>query len=162
DRLSKPAAGGSAAPVSVGTYATAAIPARYALERADWDAATHLTVAAGATPQSEAVTEFARALGAARSGHPEAASSSLERLAAIRDSLRTSGDAYWSGQSEIQRQGASAWVAWARGEKDEGLRLAAAAADAEDATEKAATTPGPLMPARELLADMQFDAGRFA
>ena len=162
ERLKSPAAGGSAAPVAVGTYATAAIPARYALERADWAGATALTVPAGATPQSEAVTEFARAVGAARSGHPAAASSSLDRLAAIRDALRTSGDAYWSGQSEIQRQGASAWVAWARGEKDEGLRLAAAAADAEDATEKSAATPGPLMPARELLADMQFEAGRFA
>jgi len=162
EHLKSPAAGGSAAPVSVGTYATAAIPARYALERADWAGATALTVATGATPQSEAVTEFARAVGAARSGHPDAASSSLDRLAAIRDALRTSGDAYWSGQSEIQRQGASAWVAWARGDKDEGLRLAAAAADAEDATEKSAATPGPLMPARELLADMQFEAGRFA
>jgi hypothetical protein len=70
-------------------------------------------------------------------------------------------DDYWAGQSEIQRQAAFAWVAWARGNRDEALRLASAAADAEDATEKSAATPGPLMPARELLGDMQFEAGRF-
>ena len=161
DALNTPAAGGGAAPVSVGKYAVAAIPARYALERADWVGAAQLTPSPGSTLPSEAVTQFARALGAARSGDPDAAAASLERLAAIREGLRQSHDDYWAGQSEIQRQAALAWVAWARGNRDEALRLASAAADAEDATEKSAATPGPLMPARELLGDMQFEAGRF-
>jgi len=51
-------------------------------------------------------------------------------------------------------------VAYASGNKDEGLRLLAAAADAEDRTDKSAVTPGPLAPARELYGYMLLEAGR--
>ena len=69
---------------------------------------------------------------------------------------------YWAGQVEIQRQMASAWSAWAAGRRDEALSLAAQGADAEDATEKAAVSPGPLAPAREMLAEMLLESGRAA
>ncbi len=158
--LSAPTAGGSAAPVAAGTYAAAAIPARYALERGEWGEAAALESDGSAQPNAAAVTHFARAIGAARAGHPESTVADIARLTALRDELTAKKDAYWAGQVDIQRQMATAWTAWAEGRKDEALQLAAAGAEAEDATEKSAVSPGPLAPARELLAEMLLEAGR--
>ncbi|MEW6322039.1 MAG: tetratricopeptide repeat protein [Acidobacteriota bacterium] len=145
------------------TFALAAIPARYALERRAWTDAMALEVRpAPTTPYTEAITHFARALGAARAGKPAAAAPDVARLAALRDRLVEMKDAYWAEQVDIQRRVAEAWVAYASGRTDEGLAALRAAADAEDATDKAAVTPGPLAPARELLGYMLLDAGRHA
>jgi hypothetical protein len=156
-----PTARADAAPIPAGYYALAAIPARYALERGDWQAAASLPVRASSFPWTDAITHFARALGAARSGHAEAARPDLARLGEIRDTLREK-DAYWSEQVEIQRQSAEAWMLFADGRRDEGLTLMRSAAEIEDRTEKAAVTPGPLAPARELLGEMLLEAGRSA
>jgi tetratricopeptide (TPR) repeat protein len=143
------------------TFALAAIPARYALERGDWAAAAALAVRpANNTPYTEAMTHFARAIGAARSGNPAPATADITRLAELRDKLQSVQDAYWTEQVEIQRRVALAWQGFAQGRTAEGLTQLRAAADAEDATDKAAVTPGPLAPARELLGDMLLEAGR--
>ena len=97
-----------------------------------------------------AITHFARALGAARSGKPEAAKADIAKLAELRDKLREQKDAYWAEQVDIQWQVANAWVLNAEGKHDEALKAMSAAADAEDKTEKSPVTPGPLAPAREL------------
>jgi len=143
------------------TFALAAIPARYAMERGDWTAAAALTVRpANNTPYTEAISHFARAIGAARGGTPAVASQDIARLAEVRDRLRSMNDAYWAEQVDIQRQVAVAWQAFAQGRRDEGMAQLSSAADAEDATDKAAVTPGPIAPARELLGYMLLDAGR--
>jgi hypothetical protein len=160
-RLSNPMAGGSAAPTTAGAYASAAIPARYALERGDWAAASALVPVDDTFVPSMMVTHYARGIGAARSAHAEIAAADAERLSALRDRLREQRDEYWAGQAEIERVSVSAWVAWAQGRKAEALDLAASAAKAEDATEKAAISPGPLAPARELFAEMLAEASRF-
>ncbi len=146
--------------VGAGAYAIAAIPARYALERGDWIDAASLPVRPANTPYTEAISHFARALGAARSGAPAAAAPDIERLATLRDTLRERNDAYWAEQVDIQRRVALAWVAFAEGRRDEGLTQMRAAADAEDGTDKSAVSPGPLAPARELLGYMLLEAGR--
>jgi hypothetical protein len=69
-------------------------------------------------------------------------------------------DVYWSEQIEIQRLGASAWAALAEGRSTEAEMLMHRAADMEDATEKAAVTPGPLKPARELLGELLLELKR--
>ena len=74
--------------------------------------------------------------------------------------LSKAGDSYWSGQVDIQRQAAEAWVAFATKRRDDGIAMLRAAAEAEDASDKAAVTPGPIAPARELLAEMLLEAGR--
>jgi tetratricopeptide (TPR) repeat protein len=143
------------------SFALAAIPARYAMERQQWADATTLTVRpAPTTPYTEAITHFARAIGAARAGKPADAAADIARLAAIRDRELELKDAYWAEQVDIQRRAAEAWVAYANGQKDEGLKLMAAAADAEDLTDKSAVTPGPLAPAREMYGYMLLEAGR--
>jgi hypothetical protein len=144
----------------VNAFAVAAIPARYALERGKWADAAALTPSPAPTPFTEAITHFARALGAARSGNPAAATADLERLAALRDKQRELKDPYWTEQIDIQRSVALAWQTFASGKKDEGLAQMSAAADAEDATDKSAISPGPLAPARELYGDMLLEAGK--
>ncbi|HLT62985.1 MAG TPA: hypothetical protein VKZ92_00515, partial [Pseudohongiella sp.] len=144
-----------------GAFSIAAIPARYALERGDYAAASQLTVyPAESTPHTQAITHFARAIGAARSGQPDAAAADIAALAELREKARARNDAYWTEQIDIQWKGASAWAAFASGQQDEGIRLMTEAADQEDATDKAAVTPGPIAPARELLGMMLMEAGR--
>jgi len=140
-------------------YALAASPARLAIERGDWGAASQLTVRQSGLNYAMAVSHFARALGAARSGKSEAAKADVQKLAELRDKLREAKDNYWSGIVDIQRQVAAAWVLHSEGKYDEALKAMSAAADAEDRTEKHVVTPGPLAPARELYGFMLLDRG---
>ena len=140
-------------------YALAAIPARYALERRRWDEAMGLQLypkdlAWDRFPQAEAVTVFAHALGAARSDKAAAAQPDAVRLKALHDALVAAGKTYWAAQVEIQRQVVAAWVARAAGKNDEAVKLMRYAVALEDATEKHPVTPGPLVPARELLGEL--------
>jgi tetratricopeptide (TPR) repeat protein len=153
------ATAGGAAPPMAGFYALAAIPARYALERGAWQEAAELQVPASGTPFTIAIVHFARAIGAARSGHAAAAAGDVARLAALRDQLKGQDD-YWAEQVDIQWRTATAWVAFANGRSTEGIEAMRAAADIEDASDKAAVTPGPLAPARELLGEMLLEAGK--
>ena len=142
-----------------GPYALAVSPARYAIERGDWKAAAELQVRPTPLAHVEAITHFARALGAARSGNPEAAKADIAKLGELRDKLRDAKDAYWSGQVDIQAQVASAWVLDAEGKYDGALKAMSAAADAEDKTEKHPVTPGVPKPARELYGVMLLERG---
>ena len=141
------------------SFALAASPARYVVERGDWNGAAELAVRPTKFPHVAAITHFARALGAARSGKAEAAQMDVAKLAELRDKLREAKDAYWAGQVDIQWQIANAWLLNAQGKPDEALKAMAAAADAEDKTEKALVTPGPIAPARELLGAMLLERG---
>jgi tetratricopeptide (TPR) repeat protein len=140
-------------------YALAVSPARYAVERGDWKAAAELQVRPNPLANVQAITYFARALGAARSGNPEAAKIDIAKLAELRDKLRDAKDGYWSEQVDIQRQVATAWVLYAEGKRDDALNAMSAAADAEDKTEKHPVTPGVPRPARELYGVMLLDSG---
>ena len=142
-----------------GPYALAVSPARYAIERDDWKTAAALEVRPNPLAQVQAITYFARALGAARSGNPEAAKADIVKLGELRDKLRDAKDAYWSGQVDIQAQVATAWVLYADGKYDEALKAMSAAADAEDKTEKHPVTPGVPKPARELYGVMLLERG---
>ena len=107
----------------------------------------------------QAITHFARALGAARSGNPAAAKGDIAKLGELRDKLREAKDAYWSEQVDIQSQVATAWVLYAEGKHDDALKAMSAAADAEDKTEKHPVTPGVPKPARELYGVMLLERG---
>jgi hypothetical protein len=139
---------------SVGYFALAAIPARYALERQDWQQAAQLALRETPFPYTDAMTWFARGLGAARLGQVAAANESATALHQIRERLLKANEHYWSQQVEIQQLAVSAWAALAAGKKKNALRQMNSAAAMEDGTEKSAVTPGPLAPARELLGEM--------
>lgn len=146
-------------------YALAAVPARYALERARWAEAGALAVAPASFPwakfpYAEAITHFARAVGAARSGDAVTARQAVERLEALHKAAIDAKIAYWPDQIEIQRRAAAGWLARAEGRNDDALRLMKEAVELEAATDKHPVTPGVVVPARELLADLLMDLGR--
>jgi len=141
-------------PVSAGNTARAAVPARYYLERQDWKGAAQLEPLGTPFPAAEAITHFARAMGAARSGDPAAAQVDIDKLKALREGLVKANQSYWAEQIEVQILGAQAWTAQAQGSKDEALKFMRAAADLEDGSEKHVAMENRLYPMRELLGDM--------
>jgi hypothetical protein len=143
-----------AGPPAAGYFALAAIPARYALERRDWQLAESLVLSETPFPYTEAITWFARGLGAAQLRRAAAANEAAAALRQIQEGLSKVNERYWARQVEIQATAVSAWSALAAGNKEAALRQMELAANMEDGTEKSAVTPGPLSPARELLADM--------
>jgi tetratricopeptide (TPR) repeat protein len=153
------AVGGFPETFIAGPYALAASPARYALERGDWNGAAGLAVRPTPGAHVQAMTHFARAVGAARAGNPDAAKADVAKLAELSGKLREARDAYWAEQVDIQRQVAAAWVLYAEGKHDDALKALSAAADAEDKTEKHPVTPGVPVPARELYGTMLLERG---
>jgi hypothetical protein len=149
-----------AAPGSAGVFALAAIPARFALEREAWSEAAALKPKPSSFPWTEAMTYFARAIGAARTSDASVARDAVDSLAAIRDRLAARDEPYWSEQVAIQHLAAQAWLDLAENRVDSALARMRRAAAREDATEKSAVTPGPLAPARELLGDMLMKIGK--
>ena len=129
------------------------------VERNDWSGAAGLQVQPSRFAYVDAITHFARALGAARSGNPDSARGDIAKLAELREKLQQAKDDYWSEQVDIQRQIATAWLLNAEDKKAEALGAMSAAADAEDKTEKSIVTPGPLAPARELYGAMLLERG---
>jgi len=147
------AIGGAASGVA-GTWAFAAVPARWALERRDWKAAAALEVKPSTAPYVDAITHLARAIGAAHTGALADARASVASLQKLQEKLVLAKEAYWAEQVGIQHEEAAAFVALAEGRADQALTQLRAAAVREDATDKNAISPGPLAPAHELLGDM--------
>ena len=153
----------------VSAYAFAAVPARIALERQDWNGAARLPVGHperlswAKYPHLEAITQFARALGAARTGDLDAARSAVERLGNLRAAAATLPDRYdWATQVEIQRLGASAWTEYMSGRHEDAFATMRSAVELEATTQKHPVTPGEALPASELLGDMLLEMGRYA
>jgi len=148
-----------AAPPSAAYFARAAIPARYCLERHAWADAAKLEPRPSPFPPADAITHFARGLGAAHLKDGATARSAIGSLEQIRDKLKMK-EGYWANQVEIQRQEVSAWLAFAEGDPQGALTGMRTAAQMEDGTEKNAITPGPLTPARELLGELLLELKR--
>jgi tetratricopeptide (TPR) repeat protein len=144
----------------VGPFAIAASPARFAVERNAWAEAAALEVKDNPAAQVVAMTHYARALGLAKTGNVPAAKAEIAKLDELHKALVDKKDAYWSGQVDIQRQVAAAWVLQAEGKTDEAIKALATAADAEDRTDKHPVTPGPLAPARELYGNLLLERGQ--
>lgn len=143
----------------VSEYARAAMPARYALERGAWAEAAQLPMVAE-PPVPRAITHFARGVGAVRSGDATAARVEVEALAAIERQLTGQPGYDWARVVGIKRRAVAAWIALASGDTAGALAEARLAADLEDVTGKHPVTPGEVLPARELYADMLFALGR--
>jgi len=147
-------------------YAYAAIPARLVLERGDWASAARLPLTPAADaypwakyPQAEAVNAYARALGAAAVRDGAAVEAELARLARLRDAATELKIGYWVEQVGIQIDVVRGFAAFKAGAAAAGIGALRQAAEREDASEKHAVTPGPLLPARELLATALLERG---
>lgn len=140
-------------------YPYAAIPARIALERAAWQEAANLPLYPAQDaypwkkyPQAEAINVFARGIGSAMNGEPAKANVEVKRLTELRDAAAEMRLSYWADQIDIQIEVVRGLTAFAESKRDEGIALLRRAADREDAVAKSVVTPGPIVPAREMLA----------
>ena len=147
-----------ASPRFTAPYSMSAMPARYALERGAWQEAAKLQAPGTSYPFVEAITYFARALGAARSGDLAAARKDAEQLETFHNALLAAKNTYWATEVEIQQLAAAGWIALGEGKTEEALKFMRAAADLEDRNEKHIVTPGRVVPARELLGEMLLEA----
>ena len=145
----------SAAPPAAATFAVAAIPARYALERGAWADAARLEPRATALPYADAMTWFARALGGARGGDLATAKAAVDELQKAIDRLTAREGRLLGGAGHHSEAGRDR-MAGARGGqiRRRARRDARAPPIARIARRRAAITPGPLAPARELLGEM--------
>ena len=147
-------------------YSFAAVPARMALERQQWATAATLEAQTPGNypwqvnPAMEAITYFSNGLGAARIGDTVKAREAIERLKKLEKQVVKSSD-YWAKQVKIQRLSVEAWLDYAVGEKDAALKTMREATALEATTEKHPVTPGEVLPAHELLADMLLDLERY-
>ena len=141
-----------------GHTAFAAIPVRYAFERAAWVEAAALTIPKTPFAQAEAIAWFGRAIGAARSGDLTKAKEAVDQLRVLKDRLAKANDAYWTGQVAIQEQAAEGWLALGEGRKGDAIKAMRQAADLEDRSGKHVAMENRLSPIRELLGELLLEA----
>jgi tetratricopeptide (TPR) repeat protein len=140
--------------------------ARYALERHAWAEAMALPVREPATLDwdrfawPEAVTWFARGLGAARQSRGADAQSAAVRLAALEIGSGASGEPIFTRNIRMLRLEVEAWVMHLAGDSAASHARTREAAELEVATPKHAVTPAPTLPAYELLGDLLLDDAR--
>jgi tetratricopeptide (TPR) repeat protein len=145
----------------VANYNRVALEARLPLERGDWSEAARLPVRGGGMTIGAALGHFTRGIGAARVLDTARANMEITALAAIEADMTRRGDSDWQRVVEIKRRIVEAWNTFVQGDTVKALQAAQAVADLEDVTEKQPITPGELLPARELYADMLLAARRY-
>jgi tetratricopeptide (TPR) repeat protein len=137
-----------------GDYASGAIPARYAMELGNWKAASELTPLKTGVPWAQAISWMAIGVGSARTKADARATEALNTLATLHEQASKMKNTYWSNQIEVQRQEVAAWIAQSAGKNDEALKQMRSAVELEERMDKHAVTPGAVIPAREMLAQM--------
>ena len=75
-------------------------------------------------------------------------------LASLREQAAKLNNSYWADQIEVQRQEVAAWIAQSGGKQDDALKMMRSAVELEESMDKHAVTPGAVIPAREMLAQM--------
>ncbi len=147
-------------------FTYAASPARYVLERRAWVEASHLQLirpdfAWDGFGWAKSIHHFARGLGAARSGNLDAARREVETIMSIQSKLPGTTLPYWREQVQVHIDSVLSWITLVEGRESQALEMAVAAAEREDAVDKHPVTPGEVLPARELYADMLFQTGKY-
>jgi tetratricopeptide (TPR) repeat protein len=143
-----------------GDYALAAIPARLALELGEWEQASSLRAPRQGVPWAQAITWTAIGVGGARSKNVTRATEAENALASIRDAVAKQSNQYWSDQVEVQRREVAAWIQQQSGAFDIAIGTMRSAAELEESMDKSPVTPGPILPAREMLAQLLALANR--
>jgi tetratricopeptide (TPR) repeat protein len=102
----------------------------------------------------EAIVRFARGLGAVHLGNGAAARAETTRLEELEDAARKSGEPLFARNIRLLRLELNAWVAHQEGNREPSVALMREAVELEASTPKHAVTPGPTLPAWELLGDL--------
>jgi len=140
-------------------YALIAVPSRLAIENKNWKLATQLELPKTKIDWEKAhwpkaMLHFSRALGFSNTGNSTAAEKELKSLIVLRDKLTKAKNIYESGQVTIQIEAVRGWIEFAKGNSKKAIEYMKLASSLESKTSKAAVTPGEIIPADELLADL--------
>ena len=140
-------------------YALIAVPSRLAIENKNWKLATQLELPKTKIDWEKAhwpkaMLHFSRALGFSNTGNSTAAEKELKSLIVLRDKLTKAKNTYESGQVTIQIEAVRGWIEFAKGNSKKAIEYMKLASSLESKTSKAAVTPGEIIPADELLADL--------
>ncbi|MDB4179979.1 hypothetical protein OAN50_00620 [Flavobacteriaceae bacterium] len=146
-------------------YALIAVPSRLAVENKDWELATELELPKtnldwDKAPWPKAMLHFSRALGFANTGNSSKAQKELDILINLRNRLNEAKNSYESGQVTIQIESIKGWIEYSKGNTEKAIEYMKLASKLESETSKAAVTPGEIIPAEELLADLYMLTGR--
>jgi len=150
----------------VSAFHIAAIPARLAVERRDWERAATLEPRSpdylpwDESPWAEALTWYARGLGAVHTDDMTGAEEAEVRMGELRDIARDRGDDNMVVYIEVDRLVLEGRIALAEGETDRAVELTREAVQLETTVEKHPVTPGALQPPREALGNLFMDLGR--
>ncbi len=143
-----------------GAFHLASIPARLAVETQDWKAA------AAIAPRSvdyidwdkfawpEALSWYARGLGAVHTGDLAGAREAEQRLKTLAEAARSAADQRFSTYIEVDRRILAGWIAKADGDPDRAIELMDSAGQLEATVEKHPVSPGTLKPPYEALGDL--------
>jgi tetratricopeptide (TPR) repeat protein len=138
----------------------ASTQSRYVLERRAWSEATKLVPRQPANLNwdratwPEAIIRFARGLGTAHLGRLADAKAENERLNELEATTQKFGEDLFARNIRMLSLELSAWIAHAEGRETESVALMREAVDLEESTPKPPVTPGPTLPAQELLGDL--------
>ena len=140
-------------------YALIAVPSRLAIENKNWELATQLELPKTKLDWDKAhwpkaMLHFSRALGYSNIGNSSAAENELKSLITLRDKLTKAKNTYESGQVTIQIEAVRGWIEYSKGNSKKAIEYMKLASNLESKTSKAAVTPGEIIPADELLADL--------
>ena len=140
--------------------------ARYPLERHAWrEAASRSPVSHEDFPWQkypwvQAMIYFTRGIGAARSGDVKAANTAADQLDGLYQRTVATEEDYWAALVDSQRQAVRSWTLFAEGDKEGAIATMRKAAAQEDSLDKHPVTPGPLLPAQEMLGDLLLAANQ--
>ena len=140
-------------------YALIAVPSRLAIENKNWELATQLELPKTKLDWDKAhwpkaMLHFSRALGFSNMGNSNGAEKELKSLIILREKLNEAKKTYESGQVTIQIEAVRGWIEYSKGNSNKAIEYMKLASNLEGKTSKAAVTPGEIIPADELLADL--------
>jgi tetratricopeptide (TPR) repeat protein len=139
-------------------YYRTKLPVFFALEMRDWASAAALEPVRGATPQTQTLTYWARAVADGHLRRPQQARAALEQYDALVEKVRQGRHAYYADSTgaRIVRGEMLAWVAFAESNSAAALTAMRASADLQDKVGQGEVD----IPAREMLADMLLELGQ--
>jgi tetratricopeptide (TPR) repeat protein len=123
------------------------------------DEARRLQPRSDSVPWAQAITWMAIGVGASQSKDLARAQEAEKNLARLRDAATEQKNVYWSNQIEVQRQEIAALILQASDKPADAVAAMRSAAELEESMDKSPVTPGPVIPAREMLAKLLQEQG---
>ncbi|HEY0801021.1 MAG TPA: hypothetical protein VGD54_09260 [Steroidobacteraceae bacterium] len=138
-------------------YYRTKLPIFFYLEMRDWKSAAAQQAIAGAPPEAQTLTYWARTVAAGHLRQPQQAKASLDGYDSLMEKIKQGRHAYFADSTgaRIERGEMLAWIAFAEGNSADALKKMRASADLQDKVGQGEVD----IPAREMLADMLLELG---